>query len=72
MIQSRPIEIEGRFVGVAVNASADWHFVAMDPVLEDLDGVHFPDPQEMARVARLVLARARGARQLPLPFASAA
>jgi hypothetical protein len=68
MIQSRPIEIEGRFVGVAVNASAAWHFVAMDPVLEDLDGAHFPNPQEMARVARAVLARATGARQTSLPL----
>lgn len=68
MIQSRPIEIDGRFVGIAVNASANWHFVAMDPVLEDLDGAHFPNPQEMTRVARTVLARARGAHQAPLPF----
>ncbi|MGG5821121.1 hypothetical protein [Falsiroseomonas sp. HW251] len=70
MIQSRPIEIDGRFVGVAVNASADWHFVAVDPLLDDLDGVHFPSPEEMARVARQALNRARFVRPTPLRLAS--
>lgn len=59
MIQSRPIELDGRFVGVAVNAAADWHFVAVDPLLDDLHGAHLPSPEEMARVARQMLARAR-------------
>jgi hypothetical protein len=59
MIQSRPIELDGRFVGVAVNASTDWHFVAVDPLLDDLHGAHFPSPEEMARVARQLLNRAR-------------
>ena len=60
MIQSRPIEIDGQFVGAAVNAAADWHFVATDPRLEDLHGQHFTSPAEMARVARLALLRGRG------------
>lgn len=63
MIQSRPIDIDGRFVGVAVNASADWHFVSVDPQLEDIHGAHFASPEEAARVARLVLQRGRGGRQ---------
>jgi len=61
MIQSRPIEVDGHFVGVAVNSSASWHFVAVDPVLEDLHGAHFSSTEEVARVARLVLQRSRGA-----------
>jgi hypothetical protein len=65
MIQSRPVEIDGRFVGVAVNASTDWHFLALDPVLEDLHGAHFPSAEEVARVARLVHCRARGPQHRP-------
>lgn len=65
MIQSRPIEVDGQFVGAAVNASADWHFVATDPQLEDLHGQHFASVAEVARVARLALLRARGVAILP-------
>jgi len=67
MIQSRPIDLNGRFVGVAVNASTDWHFVAIDPVLDDLDGARFASPEEMTRVAQAVLTRSQ--RQPALPFA---
>jgi hypothetical protein len=74
MIQSRPLELNGRFVGVAVNAATDWHFVAVDPLLDDLDGARFPNPEEMVRVARLVLDRAQRTRQpglaLPAPVGS--
>lgn len=59
MIQSRPVEVDGRFVGVAVQASAQWHFVALDPALEDLHGACFASPAEVAEMARLVAARAR-------------
>jgi hypothetical protein len=62
MIQSRPLEVEGRFVGVAVGGVQSWHVVAIDPVLEDLHGATFPDATEALRVARLVVARARGRR----------
>jgi hypothetical protein len=65
MFQSRPIEIDGRFVGVAVANERHWHFVATDPVLEDLHGATFPSPSEAARVARLVLARSGAAGQQP-------
>jgi hypothetical protein len=61
MIQSRPIDVDGRFVGVAVNASAQWHFVAVDPRVEDLHGALFATPEEVARVARLALLRSTGA-----------
>jgi hypothetical protein len=59
MIQSRPVEVDGRFVGVAVQASAQWHFVAVDPALEDLHGCWFPNPSAAEAMARQVLARAR-------------
>lgn len=62
MIQSRPIDIDGRVVGVAVNASSDWHFVSADPRLDDIHGSRFANPDEMTRVARLVLQRSSGER----------
>ena len=64
VLASRPISVEGRFVGVAVAREADWLFLATDPVLEDLEGATFPDPSEAARVARLVLLRGMGARRV--------
>lgn len=57
---SRPISVDGRFVGVAVAREADWMFLATDPGLEDLEGMTFSDPAEAARVARLVVMRGRG------------
>ncbi|WP_376096669.1 hypothetical protein ACE7GA_05305 [Roseomonas sp. CCTCC AB2023176] len=60
MHASRPIEVNGRFVGVAVARDALWHFLATDPALEDLQGQPFRTPAEAARVAGLVLARERG------------
>lgn len=60
MLASRPISVDGRFVGVAVAREKDWLFLATDPVLEDLEGAAFPDPAEAARVARLVLRRGQG------------
>ncbi|MFC3127572.1 hypothetical protein ACFOD4_21115 [Pseudoroseomonas globiformis] len=59
MLTSRPVDIGGRFVGVAVSGPAGWHFKAIDPVLDDLEGVQFSSPAEAARVARLVIERAR-------------
>lgn len=57
MHTSRPIEVQGRFIGVAVTHAAAWRFVATDPVVEDLDGTTFPSPAEAQRAAGLVLAR---------------
>lgn len=59
MHTSRPIEVQGRFLGVAVTHAAAWRFVATDPVVEDIDGATFPSPGEAQRVAGLVLARHR-------------
>jgi hypothetical protein len=59
MIASRPIEVAGRFVGVAVSHHTGWRFRAVDPVVDDLDGATFSSPAEAARVARLVAARSQ-------------
>ena len=61
MIRSQPIAIDGRFVGVAIQSSPQWHFVAVDPALADLHGANFRDPADAARVARQVLIRERQA-----------
>ena len=67
MIQSRPVDVDGRFVGVGVNASSSWHFVALDPVLDDLHGAHFPTLEQMRQTARAVLERARRSYRAGLP-----
>jgi hypothetical protein len=64
MHTSRPIEVQGRFLGVAVTQAAatlaaQWRFIATDPVVEDLDGASLPSPAEAQRVAGLVLQRSR-------------
>ena len=58
MQTSRPIEVHGRFLGVAVTLAGAWRFIATDPVVEDLDGNVFATPAEAHRVASLVLNRA--------------
>jgi len=57
MIASRPIDVSGRFVGVAVSHTNGWRFRAIDPVVDDLDGATFTSVAEAARVAKLVLSR---------------
>ena len=57
MLASRPIEAQGRFLGVAVTHATAWRFVAVHPSVEDIDGATFPSPAEARRVAGLVLAR---------------
>ena len=58
MRTSHPIEVRGRFLGVAVtHAAADWRFIATDPVVEDIDNRTFSSPAEAERVAHLVFAR---------------
>jgi hypothetical protein len=61
MLTSRPIAVEGRFLGVAVTDAAAWRFIATDPAVEDIDGASFPSPAEAARVAGLVERRSRRA-----------
>ena len=57
MLASHPIEVQGRFLGVAVTHALAWRFVAVHPSVEDIDGTTFSSPAEARRVAELVLAR---------------
>ena len=59
MIRSRPIDVSGRFVGVAVAREQGWSFVATDPAIGDLTGSAFSSAAEVARMASLAIARAR-------------
>ncbi|UFN51305.1 hypothetical protein LPC08_12195 [Roseomonas sp. OT10] len=59
MIRSRPIDVSGRFVGVAVAGEQGWSFVATDPAVGDLTGSAFSSAAEVARMASLAVARAR-------------
>lgn len=59
MIRSRPIDVSGRFVGVAVAREQGWSFVATDPAIGDLTGSAFSSAAEVARMASLAVARAR-------------
>ena len=59
MHTSRPIEVQGRFIGVAVTHATAWRFIATDPAVEDIDGATFQSPAEALRVASLVLSRNR-------------
>ena len=56
MQTSRPIEVQGRFLGVAVAHETAWRFVATHPSMEDIDGATFPSPAE-ARARRRLGAR---------------
>ena len=75
MIRSRPIVVEGRFLGAVISQVEGWSFIATDPVVADLQGKRFPTPAEAARIAGLVLERSRQAppqppvlRPLPTPL----
>ena len=59
MLASRPIEVQRRFLGVAVTHEAAWRLVAVHPSVRDIDGAAFPSPAEAKRVAELVLAGGR-------------
>jgi hypothetical protein len=61
MHTSRPIEVQGRFLGVAVTNASAWRFIATDPAVEDIDGASFASPAEAQRVAGLVLGRSHPA-----------
>jgi hypothetical protein len=62
MHTSRPIDIDGRFIGVAVTDATDWRFIATHPAVHDLDGAHFPDPAAAQRAAGQAMRR-----NCPLP-----
>jgi hypothetical protein len=65
MLKSCPIEVDGRFLGVAVTHEAAWRFIALHPAVGDLDNRPFASPAEAcraaARYAERVLAEAEQA-----------
>ena len=64
MRTSRPVEVQGRFLGVVVNhASADWCFLATDPAVSDIDRVTFPSPAAAEQAARRAVARGDAGRE---------
>ncbi|ONG44939.1 hypothetical protein BKE38_27125 [Pseudoroseomonas deserti] len=42
MIRSRPVVIDGRFIGVAVAQEGSWRFIANDPAARGAEGQLFP------------------------------
>ncbi|MCQ4158345.1 hypothetical protein NON00_00190 [Roseomonas sp. GC11] len=49
MIRSRPVEIDGRLVGIAIAQDGAWRFHATDPAASAAEGQTFPGLPEMQR-----------------------
>lgn len=56
MQTSRPIEVRGRFVGVAVTRGDGWRFVAIDKATQPLADTRHLSPQAAHDAAALLLA----------------
>jgi hypothetical protein len=56
MLKSHVIDIDGRFVGVAIRLDRGFRFVAVDPCVEDLGEVMWPAIEDIRRMARRALA----------------
>ena len=61
MLQSHIIEVDGRFVGVAVRIDRGYRFIATDFRLEDLDTSIWPSLEDVRRLARRSLLAATSA-----------
>ena len=59
MRTSRPIEVQGRFLGVAVTRADTWRFIATHPAVAALHGASFASPAEARRSAHAALLLAR-------------
>ena len=60
MNRSRPIEIDGRFVGVAVTQNGMWRFIATEPAARPAEGSLFEAlPQLQRRVQAMMSASGR-------------
>lgn len=59
MIESRPVTVEGRILGVVLTHQLGWNLIATDPLVGDLHGRIFPSQVEASRIVGLVFARAR-------------
>ena len=56
MLQSHVIDIDGRFVGVAVRLDQGFRFIAADPRAEELGEIIWPGIDDIRRMARRALA----------------
>jgi len=56
MLQSHVIDIDGRFVGVALRLDQGFRFIAVDPRVEDLGETIWPRLDDIRRLARRALA----------------
>jgi hypothetical protein len=61
MLQSHVIEVDGVFVGVAIQLDRGYRFVATDFRLGDLDATILPTLEEVRRFARRTLLAATSA-----------
>jgi hypothetical protein len=57
MLQSHVIDIDGRFVGVALRLDRGFRFIAVDPRVEDLGEIIWPRIDDIYRMARRALAQ---------------
>ncbi len=57
MLQSHVIDIDGRFVGVALRLDRGFRFIALDPRVEDLAEIIWPGIDDICRMARRALAQ---------------
>ncbi len=56
MLKSHVIDIDGKFVGVAIRLDRGFRFVAVDPCVEDLGEIMWPAIEDIRRMARRALA----------------
>ncbi|MDJ0389349.1 hypothetical protein QMO56_14610 [Roseomonas sp. E05] len=56
MIRSRPIEIDGRFVGVAVTQNGMWRFIATEPAARPAEDSLFEALPQLQRRVQSMLA----------------
>ena len=61
MQQSHVIDIDGRFIGVALRLEQGFRFIAIDPRVEDLGETLWPRLEDIQRLARRMLAQETGA-----------
>ncbi|MBE9603765.1 hypothetical protein IAI18_02745 [Acetobacteraceae bacterium H6797] len=72
MKTSRPIEAQGRFVGVAVDDARPWRFIALDPAVSRLDGQRFETLTELRHAAHVASLATSPSGGQPRPRAKAA
>jgi hypothetical protein len=59
MIQSHVIEVDGTFLGAAIQQERGYRFLAADLRVEELDGSVWPSVADARRLARCLLTTGR-------------